>query len=110
LPEQKAISPLVTVIVATIGDPGDANPEPAALTHPFNVWVTLYVPAILTVITGAVIPLLHNKLPVNPLAVNVDVPSQLFITVTIGDDGIAFTVTETIADGDDSQLPLLTVT
>ena len=39
----------------------------------------------------AVAPLLHNKEPVNNVAVNVELP-QLFTTVTPGAAGIAFTV------------------
>ena len=39
----------------------------------------------------AVAPLLHNKEPVNNVAVNVELP-QLFTTVTPGADGIAMTV------------------
>ena len=38
-----------------------------------------------------VAPLLHNKEPVNEVAVNVELP-QLFTTVTPGATGIAFTV------------------
>jgi hypothetical protein len=38
-----------------------------------------------------VAPLLHNKAPVNEVAVNVELP-QLFTTVTPGADGMALTV------------------
>jgi hypothetical protein len=32
--------------------------------HPFTVWVTVYVPVVVTVIDEVVAPLLHNKEPV----------------------------------------------
>ena len=67
---------------------GEAAPEPAALTQPFIVCVTVYVPADETVIDDVVAPVLHNKVPV-ALVVSVDVP-QLSVTVTTGADGIAF--------------------
>ena len=68
---------------------GAAMPEPAALVQPFTVCVTLNVPALLTVIDEPVEPVLHNKLP--PAVVDkVDVPLQLFTTVTIGVAGVVF--------------------
>ena len=69
---------------------GAATPLPEGLVHPFTVCVTVYVPAVVTVIEDEVVaPLLHNKEPVKDVAVNVELP-QLFITVTTGADGIAF--------------------
>ena len=43
---------------------GAATPLPEGLVHPFTVWVTVYVPAVVTVIVEVVAPLLHNKEPV----------------------------------------------
>ena len=58
-------------------------PEPGALVQPFTVCVTLNVPPLFTVIDEPVEPVLHNRLP--PAVVDkVDVPLQLFTTVTIG--------------------------
>ena len=49
----------------------------------------MYVPAVVTVIDAVVAPVLHNKDPVNPEAVNTELP-QLLTTPTIGADGIVF--------------------
>jgi hypothetical protein len=68
---------------------GAAAPLPDELVHPFTVCVTVYVPAIVSVMGEVVAPLLHNKEPVNDVAVNIELP-QLFSTVTTGADGIAF--------------------
>jgi hypothetical protein len=43
---------------------GAATPLPGRLVHPFSVCVTVYVPAVVTVIDEVVAPLLHNKEPV----------------------------------------------
>ncbi len=43
---------------------GAATALPERLAHPFTVWVTVYVPAVVTVIDEVVAPLLHNKEPV----------------------------------------------
>ena len=43
---------------------GAATPLPEGLVQPFTVWVTIYVPAVATVIDDVVAPLLHNKEPV----------------------------------------------
>src|SRR6185436_17939173 len=67
---------------------GAATPLPEGLVHPFTVWVTVYVPAVATVMDEVVAPLLHNKEPVNDVAVSVELP-QLFTTVTTGADGIS---------------------
>ena len=69
---------------------GAAMPEPAALIQPFTVCVTVYVPALFTVIEDVVAPVLHNK--VAPAAAVVDkvVVPQLFTTVTTGAAGVAF--------------------
>ena len=50
------------------------------------------MPAVFTVIGFVVDPLLHSKLPVTPVAVSVEVPSQLSVTVTPGAAGTAFTI------------------
>src|SRR5262249_28454360 len=71
---------------------GAAVPLPAVEVHPFTVCVTVYVPAVLTVIVGVVAPLLHSIVapPAIPVAVSVDVPSQLSTTVTPGCAGAVF--------------------
>ena len=43
---------------------GAAAPLREGLVHPFTVWVTVYVPAVATVIDEVVAPLLHNRSPV----------------------------------------------
>ena len=68
---------------------GVATPLPGRLVHPFSVCVTVYVPAVVTVIDEVVAPLLHNNEPVKDVAVNIELP-QLSITDTVGADGIAF--------------------
>ena len=60
-----------------------------ALVHPFTVCLTVYVAALDTIIDAVFAPLLHNKVPVYPLAVNTELP-QLFTTVTLGAGGVAF--------------------
>jgi len=67
---------------------GAATPLPEELVQPFTVCVTVYVPAVVTVMDEVVAPLLHNKEPVNDAAVNVELP-QLSTTDTVGADGIA---------------------
>ena len=62
---------------------GAAMPLPCGLVQPFTVCVTVYVPAIVTVIDVVVAPVLHNNDPVNPEAVNTELP-QLFTTLTVG--------------------------
>ena len=69
--------------------PGDAMPEPCKLVQPFTVCVTLNVPLLLTVIVEPVEPVLHNRLPV-AVVDKVEVPLQLFTTVTIGVAGVVF--------------------
>ena len=69
--------------------PGAAVLLPAALVHPFTVCVTEKVPELNTVIDDDVEPLLHNSVPVKPLAVNVDWP-QPFTTDTDGAGGVLF--------------------
>ena len=67
---------------------GAAMPEPAALVHPLTVLVTVYVPAVVTVIEAVVAPVLHNIVP--PVGIDkVELP-QLFTTVTTGVAVIAF--------------------
>ena len=68
---------------------GAATPLPEELVHPFTICVTVYVPAVVTVMDEVVAPLLHNKEPLNEPAVNVELP-QLSTTDTVGADGIAF--------------------
>ena len=72
------------------------------------------MPAVLTVIGFVVWVLLHSKVPVAPVAVSVDVPSQLFTTVTPGAAGTAFTdkvyVALAAAHGAPNGLSVVTVT
>src|SRR4030095_11313315 len=76
----------VTVTVGAFGGfPGLATPLPAADVHPTPTdWVTVYVPAVVTVIDGVVSPVLHNSAAVKFDAVSNDVPSQLSVTITVG--------------------------
>ena len=76
----------VTVTVGAFGPlPGLASPLPAVDVHPTPTdWVTVYVPAVVTVIAGVVAPVLHSNAPVKFDAVSNDVPSQLSVTVTVG--------------------------
>ena len=84
---------------ATAGTDGIAfgadTPLPAALVHPFTVWVTVYVAAIVTVNDREVAPVLHNKDPVKPPAVNDEI-AQLLTTVTAGAEGIVLGVATTL--------------
>ena len=77
---------------------GAAAPLPEELLHPFTICVTEYVPAVVTVIDEVVAPLLHNKEPVNEPAVSVELP-QLFTTVTLSVDGIAFGAATPLREG-----------
>lgn len=81
----------VTVIsgVGTTAVIGAATPEPGRLIHPLTVCVTVYVPALFTVMDGVVAPVLHNNEPVKPVAVSTELP-QLSVTCTDGASGIGF--------------------
>ena len=68
---------------------GAAVPDPAALVQPSTVCVTVYVPALPTVIDEAVSVVLHNKLP-EVVADNVEVPLQLLVTFRDGAVGVDF--------------------
>ena len=70
-------------------DFGAAVPDPTALVQPSTVWVTVYVPALLTVIDEEVSVVLHDKLPEADVD-NVDVPLQLLVTLTDGAVGVVF--------------------
>ena len=70
-------------------DLGLAVPLPASLLQPFTVVVTVYIPAVFTVMVEVVSPVLHNRLP-DALVDKVDVPLQLSCTVTAGVDGVVF--------------------
>jgi hypothetical protein len=76
----------VTVTVGAFGAlPGFAIPLPSGEVHPApRDCVTVYVPAVVTVIDGVVSPVLHNSAPVKFDAVSNDVPSQLSVTITVG--------------------------
>jgi nitrate/nitrite transporter NarK len=79
----------LTVTVGAAGAlPGFAIPLPLGEVHPApRDCVTVYVPAVVTVIDGVVSPVLHSNVPVKFDAVSVDVPSQLSVTVTVGAAG-----------------------
>ena len=49
-------------------------------------------------IEDVVAPLLHNNVPLNDTAVNIELP-QLFTTVTVGADGMAFGAVTALAAG-----------
>ena len=68
---------------------GAEVPVPGELIHPLTVCVTVYVAALDTVIDGDVAPVLHNSVPVYPVAVSVEVP-QLSTTDTVGTDTFEF--------------------
>ena len=78
----------VILIVAFIGA---AMPEPDALAQPLTVCVTVYVPALLTLMDEVVSVVLHNKVP-DAEVDKIDVPLQLFTTFTVGADGVVFGV------------------
>src|SRR3989338_8399739 len=63
---------------------GAAVPDPFAEVHPATVCVTVYVPAVPTVIEEPVCVVDQRRF--EPVAVKVEVP-QLLTTVTIGADG-----------------------
>jgi hypothetical protein len=66
----------VTVTIGAIGVVfGAAVPKPGKLVQPFTVCVTLYVPALLTVMDEPAEPVLHDKIP-SAVVDKVDVPSQ----------------------------------
>lgn len=77
----------VTVTTGVAGTAlGAAMPLPALLVQPFNVLVTVYVPAVVTVIEFVVSPVLHSSEPV-AVVESTDDP-QLFTTVTVGVAGV----------------------
>lgn len=65
---------------------GDAVLLPPALVQPFKVCVTEYTPPVVTVMEAVVAVLLHNMVPLKPLAVSTEL-SQLSLTVTTGAEG-----------------------
>ena len=85
--------PLVAVAVRLLVNAGvglgAAVPLADGLVQPFTVCLTVYVPAVVTVIEAVVAPVLHNKDPVNDPAVN-KVLLQLFVTVTVGAGTLEF--------------------
>jgi putative N-acetylmannosamine-6-phosphate epimerase len=92
----KVVEPLQLLTTFTIGVAGvvfgAAVPEPAKLVQASTVCVTVYVPAMLTIMEEVVAPVLHNNVPVAVVGIvdNVDVPLQLLTTVTIGVAGVVF--------------------
>jgi hypothetical protein len=78
---------LTTVTTGAEGiDTGAAVPLPDALVQPLTVWVTVYAPALLTVMLGVAAPVLHSSVPA-AVVDKVDEP-QLFETVTAGVAGV----------------------
>ena len=77
---------------------GAATPLPEGLVHPFTICVTEYVPAVVTVIDEPAAPVLHNKGPLYPDVDNTELP-QLFTTVTLSVDGIAFGAATALREG-----------
>jgi hypothetical protein len=73
----------VTIGAEMVECNGAAVPLAPELVHPLTVWVTVYVPGVVTVIELVVAPLLHNNEPVNDSAVNIEL-TQLSTTVTAG--------------------------
>ena len=69
-----------------IANPGLATPEPGKLVHPPTVCVTVYIPAVGTVIVAVVSVVDHNKFV--PVVDRTD-PPQPSTTVTTGANGIA---------------------
>lgn len=45
-------------------DLGADVPLAPVLVHPFTVWVTVYVPAVATVMEEVLAPVFHNNVPV----------------------------------------------
>jgi hypothetical protein len=66
---------------------GAATAEPGKLVHPFTVCVTLNAPPLLTVMDEPEAPVLHNRFPV-AVVDRIDVPLQVFTTVTTGAGGV----------------------
>jgi hypothetical protein len=56
-----------------------------------TVCVSVYVPALLTLIDDVVAVVLHNNIP-DAVVDKVDVPSQLLTTLTVGVDGVVLIV------------------
>ncbi len=84
--ELPQLSTTFTTGVGTEEFNGAALPLPAALIQPLTVCVTVYVPAVVTVMEGVVAPLLHKSDPVKFDAVNTELP-QLSATLTVGAAG-----------------------
>jgi hypothetical protein len=76
-------------VAVSTSNTGAAIPEPAALVHPFIVDVTVYVPAVFTMIDGVLAPVFHNKTP-DAKVDKVTVLSQLSTTITVGVVGVVF--------------------
>jgi hypothetical protein len=78
---------LVTVITGAAGAVfGAAMALPGALVQPFTVWVTVYVPGVVTLTDNSVAPVFHSTVPVET-TVSVEVLSQLFVTCITGASG-----------------------
>ena len=101
--------------LAVVGKGSSATVTPAdgAEVQPPLVTVTVYVPAVLTVIEGVVSPV-DQRLPVADDEVKVTLPPVQKVVgppgVMVGVAGKGFTVTTVPADGEEVQPPLVTVT
>lgn len=79
----------VTIGVCVAGVFGAAVALPNVPVHPLTVCVTVYIPAVVTVIDSVVSPVFHNSDPLVPDAVKTELP-QLFRTETVGSNGMLF--------------------
>jgi hypothetical protein len=83
--------PLQLFVTATTGAAGvvlgAAVPLPGRLVQPFTVVVTVYDPAVVTIIDDVDSPVLQSKVPAAAV-VRVEVPLQLFVTATVGAGGV----------------------
>jgi len=99
---------LLTAVITGVAGvvPITAVVVPAALVHPLEVEVTLYVPAAVTVTEEAVAPPgLHDKVPVAVVEI-VAVPLQLFTAVA---DGVVIEGTVTTVVCVVTQLPTVII-
>jgi hypothetical protein len=60
-----------------------------------TVCVSVYVPALFTLIDDVVSVVLHNNIP-DAVVDKVDVPSQLLTTLTVGVDGVVLIVKDKV--------------
>jgi mannose/fructose/N-acetylgalactosamine-specific phosphotransferase system component IID len=87
---------------------GAAVPLPGALVQPLTVVVTVYVPALLTVMLGVDAPVLHCSVPAAVVDKTDD--SQLLTTFTAGASGIGLALMVALVASDIHPRVFLTVT